>query len=609
MGKKSAPPPPDYAAIAQQQGQENRDTAQFNAALNRVNQVTPYGNLTWAKIGGGFDQAGYDAAMRNWDLDPNDPNDTRMDGISRLRGVAAPSRSQFTTPETWTQTIALSPTQQKLQEGQDRLSQSYLDTANSAVGRVAAAMATPFDTSKLRDPSYMGAGGTSATVNVPYKDIGTGPALQQIGQGGSMQRVGAGPQFTTQLPEVAQLPRGPQLSAAGGGSIQRTFDTSGVRALPGTIDDASRKRVEEALMSRINPQYQADEQALRTRLLNSGIEVGTDAYNREMANFSQRLNDARMQAVLAGGQEESRQVGLLQALQAQEFDQAYRKGKFGQDADVAMASNALQASQINNNAELARYTAMLAGQNQQFTQGLAAANFGNQWGQQDFQNRLAAAGANNSATQAESQDQLARFGLNGTLAQQAFQNRLTGAQFANNAADQATQRQMQIDQLTNAMALANNQYNNSASQQALQQQAYLRQLPLNEINALRTGAQVQGPQFGSYYTANAGAAPIMDAGIAQGNANAQLAAQQQSGFNSFLGGMAQLGSAWIQSDPRLKTDIRLVGKHPLGIGLYEYTINGQRQRGVMSTEVRAVRPRAVIRWADGYDRVNYADLG
>ena len=582
MGKKSAPPPPDYAAIAQQQGQENRDTAQFNAALNRVNQVTPYGNLTWTKTGGGFDKAGYDAAMRNWDLDPNDPNDTRMDGISRLRGVAAPSRSQFTTPETWTQTIALSPAQQKLQEGQDRLSQSYLDTANSAVGRVAAAMATPFDTSKLRDPSYMGAGGTSATVNVPYKDIGAGPALQ---------RVGAGPQFTTQLPEVAQLPRGPQLSAAGGGSIQRTFDTSGVRALPGTIDDASRKRVEEALMSRINPQYQADEQALRTRLLNSGIEVGTDAYNREMANFSQRLNDARMQAVLAGGQEESRQVGLLQALQAQEFDQAYRKGKFGQDADVAMASNALQASQINNNAELARYTAMLAGQNQQFTQGLAAANFGNQWGQQDFQNRLAATGADNAS------------------AQQAFQNRLTGAQFANNAADQATQRQMQIDQLTNALALANNQYNNSASQQALQQQAYLRQLPLNEINALRTGAQVQGPQFGSYYTANAGAAPVMDAGIAQGNANAQLAAQQQSGFNSFLGGMAQLGSAWIQSDPRLKTDVRLVGRHPLGIGLYEYTINGQRQRGVMSTEVRAVRPRAVIRWADGYDRVNYADLG
>ena len=77
------------------------------------------------------------------------------------------------------------------------------------------------------------------------------------------------------------------------------------------------------------------------------------------------------------------------------------------------------------------------------------------------------------------------------------------AGFNNNVQDQQTQRQMQIDQLTNAMQLANNQYNNQASQQAMQTQAYLRSLPLNEINALRTGSQVQGPQFGQYYTNNA----------------------------------------------------------------------------------------------------------
>ena len=78
----------------------------------------------------------------------------------------------------------------------------------------------------------------------------------------------------------------------------------------GPIDDTSRRRVEEALMARLAPQLQSDEASLRTRLLNSGIEVGTDAYNREMGNFSQRVNDARMQTLVHGGAEEDRQQGL-----------------------------------------------------------------------------------------------------------------------------------------------------------------------------------------------------------------------------------------------------------------------------------------------------------
>lgn len=542
MGKKSAPPPPDYAALAVQQGQENRDTAQYNAELNRVNQYTPDGSLTWSSTIG-------------------------ADG-----------------KPVWSQTTALSPEQQKLYDTQNQLSQQYLGTAQSAVDRVAQAMGQPMDMSGVRQPAYYDGTGTSAKVNTPYTDIGTGPQFQTVG---------SGPQFQTSLgmDPGSGMPTAPKLTAASAGGITGTFDTSGVRALPGNIDDTSRRRVEEALMSRLNPQYERDEQALRTRLLNSGIEVGTDAYNREMNNFSQRLNDARMQSVLAGGQEESRQVGLQQGLQGQEFNQAYQKGKFSQDADMAMAANALTAAGINNSAQLGLYNAQLGAQNQKFTQGLAAGNFGNQWGQQAYQNQLTGAGFNNNA------------------AQQGFSNAVTGAGFANNAADAATQRQLQIDQLTNAMGQSNATFNNQTAQQAMQMQAYLRQLPLNEANALRSGGQVQGPQFGSYYTNNAAAAPILDAGIAQGNYDAQMTQQKQSGFNSLLGGMAQLGSAWMMSDPRLKSDITRVGTHKLGIGVYEYTLQGRRQRGVMSTEVRKVMPDAVRVGPDGFDRVNYAQIG
>lgn len=127
--------------------------------------------------------------------------------------------------------------------------------------------------------------------------------------------------------------------------VRDTFSTDGVTAkLPSTIDSSTRQAVEDAMYARLNPQLQRDEQDLRTRLLNSGIEVGTDAYNREMQLQNQKANDARMQVVLAGGQEEDRQTKLLQGLNDQQFQQALATGKFGQNADIAMANNATSRS-------------------------------------------------------------------------------------------------------------------------------------------------------------------------------------------------------------------------------------------------------------------------
>ena len=41
----SAPAAPNYAAAAQETAQGNLDAARAATAANRVNQVTPYGNL------------------------------------------------------------------------------------------------------------------------------------------------------------------------------------------------------------------------------------------------------------------------------------------------------------------------------------------------------------------------------------------------------------------------------------------------------------------------------------------------------------------------------------------------------------------------------------
>ena len=46
MDTPSAPDPSETAAA---QGAANKDTAIATAELNRYNQITPYGNLTWTQ--------------------------------------------------------------------------------------------------------------------------------------------------------------------------------------------------------------------------------------------------------------------------------------------------------------------------------------------------------------------------------------------------------------------------------------------------------------------------------------------------------------------------------------------------------------------------------
>lgn len=63
------------------------------------------------------------------------------------------------------------------------------------------------------------------------------------------------------------------------------------------------------------------------------------------------------------------------------------------------------------------------------------------------------------------------------------------------------------------------------------------------------------------------------------------------------------------SDRRLKSNVKRVGTHRLGIGLYEYDIFGERTTGVMADEVKNVLPEAVSRHASGYEVVDYSMIG
>ena len=105
MGKSSsAPPAPDYAGAATATAQGNLQAAQAAAAANRVNQVTPYGNLT-------YNQNGTDS----------------------------------TGNPTWTATTSLSDIGQQLLDQQNNASLGLGTSINSQLGNVQNTMSQPFN--------------------------------------------------------------------------------------------------------------------------------------------------------------------------------------------------------------------------------------------------------------------------------------------------------------------------------------------------------------------------------------------------------------------------------------------------------------------------------
>lgn len=100
----SAPAAPDYTAAAQQTAQGNLDAARAATAANRVNQITPYGNLDYTISG-------------------SDP---------------------YGNP-TWTAKTSLSDVGQQLLNNQNNASLGLGSTINSALGQVQSTMGQKFD--------------------------------------------------------------------------------------------------------------------------------------------------------------------------------------------------------------------------------------------------------------------------------------------------------------------------------------------------------------------------------------------------------------------------------------------------------------------------------
>lgn len=138
----------------------------------------------------------------------------------------------------------------------------------------------------------------------------------------------------------------------------------------------------------------------------------------------------------------------------------------------------------------------------------------------------------------------------------------------------------------------------------------------NGLNLANQGLAGVNSGWGAAAT-GAGAMGSNATGMFNAQAQYKLAADKQAAdndpFASILGAGAQLGAAWLGSDRRLKTNIKVVGfDERTGLNLYEFEYtngSGQRYRGVMADEVKVNYPDAVFEMPDGFLAVSYAMLG
>jgi len=143
----SAPAAPDYRGAAQETAQGNLEAARAATAANRINQVTPYGTLTYTQAKPVFNEAAYKAALDSY-------NKGGGSGIfGQLFGKGTPPNYQdFITSspdEGWTATQTLSPEQQQLLDYQNRTSLGLGQLSEKGLGYVSNMLDNPFDTSKL----------------------------------------------------------------------------------------------------------------------------------------------------------------------------------------------------------------------------------------------------------------------------------------------------------------------------------------------------------------------------------------------------------------------------------------------------------------------------
>lgn len=261
MGKSagSPPPAPDPTVTANAQADANAKTARLQATLNRVDQVTPYGSVTYSQGAAPMDRNKWindqvAAERAKFSAQPAPMATYAGDGGADNAGNAAPefsapgvfdeaaARARFEampTPEVpgqdrWTQTTTLSPEQKELYDLTTQGQKIYGTTAVNLLDGVKGALSSP--------------------VDVDWQSV--------------------------------------------------------------------RDKALQGQRERMDPVFRAQEEDLRSRLLNAGLTPGSEGWNREYDAFTRARNDAYTTADLRAGDYVNQSIDATARLRAMPLNEA-----------------------------------------------------------------------------------------------------------------------------------------------------------------------------------------------------------------------------------------------------------------------------------------------
>jgi hypothetical protein len=520
-------------------------------------------------------------------------------------------------PEQWTQQSVLGGNDRTLYDQSQAAQLGLSEIALKGLDAVRAATDPTDPRNKSVKPEIAVQGGPNNTAAFMDKGVYapsfTGGGLNTSGLQSSVNN--AGDIQSTVGNNAGQIQTNANANQQAGGLASKLNNSASIQTNLGLDPTLLNQQATDALYKAntqyLDPQFAQSQAKMESQLANQGITRGSEAYNNAMLNFNnqkqQAYEGARNQAI---GQGTAAAQGLFgMGLQGAQFGNTSLGQQFGQNVTAQQLANA-SAGQNNANAQ-ANMGLTNAALGQQFGQNVTAANFANAAQGQQYGQNLSDMQAQNAAVNQ-------RFGMD--TSNQASTNNAQQQQF-NAAIANANLNNEQLSQLYNQQ-LQSAQLSNQASNQQLAQNQAIQQNPLNILQALRTGAQLNTanlPQVGTSQPgqlANWQGADMLGAVTAQGQYdqsvyNAQAAANAQM-MSAGIGAAGALGGAGIKaaSDRRLKKNIKRIGTHVLGIGLYTWDyLWGQPFSGVMADEVEQVMPEAIVMHPSGFKMVNYSMLG
>ena len=603
MGKQSNPPPPDYAAAAQQTAAGNLQAAKQTQAANMVNQITPTGSVTYTptywNAQGQQIQAGQinPVTKKPYDLNSKDVV-IRYDQNVQL---TPEQQALFNQGQRINQSLGNLAENQ----GMAQITNALNNPLRSDIGIVSSVPTTAGEMIRgVEAPDLITQAGATgqALTDVGPTERATGQFQNTAGQIQTMapanQRAtsftGAYNQAQNNLQNNAD-----QYLTSTGANQQASGDVYNnagelVRGVqdPNLLLQDTTNALYRANTQFLDPQFQIQQSDLENKLANQGITQGSEAYNRAIGALNmqkqQAYESARNQAIAGGMNAAQGMFGM--GLQSGQFSNQALGQQFGQN---------LQAQQLQNQA--AAQNNALAAQNAGFTNQALGAQFGQNLQAQQAQNAVAAQNNQNALANAQFYNQAAQQNNANALARQQAYNQALGqvynqnigaAGFQNQAAQQNNQNLLALGQLynqaigqNNANALANAQFSNqaalqgfgagqqnaalnnqvlqqlfgqnisaanlqnAASNQQLSQEQLRQQAPINIINALRSGQQMQVANIPNVAVsapgqmANVAGADMLGAATAQGNYNSQMAQAQAAQSAGMMQGIGSIAGA------------------------------------------------------------------